>query len=350
MKKSASILLKALFSLAFLAIAFTMVRTERFHELFHSFDPLYFVLSFAVMFLMLMVSCWKWRTLLALQGHLLPFFSLIRIYLIGYFYTNLLPSSIGGDVVRSFYTGRRIGSQGHAAVSVFLERFTGILLLLVLVILAPLLRPGQYSHPLIWGPSLAAAGLLCLIIWLAFSAAPEETLRRVEGVLQATLTHLPLPGKKPLLKTLSALFKALRSFEVTLRSALGVLRNDRKALLTVIWTTLFFYFLTWVNVYFAFMTFAVRPPFWEMASVIPSLMLIFLIPISLGNLGLAEGAYVVYFRLIGLDPSAALIMGLFLRFKLIVIGICGLVSYLCYSYRVPVLKPQRSEREAKEAL
>ena len=79
--------------------------------------------------------------------------------------TGLAWTAVGGDVVRSYYSGRLLNNQALAAVSIFVERFTGILMLFFLVAFAPLLAPELYRSPYILVP--AAAGLVLIAItWL----------------------------------------------------------------------------------------------------------------------------------------------------------------------------------------
>jgi len=57
-------------------------------------------------------------------------------------------------------------------------------------------------------------------------------------------------------------------------------------------------------------------------------LMVAMIPISLGGLGITEGAYVFYFGLVGLDGGLTLAMGIFLRMKILLLGLVGLVIHL----------------------
>jgi uncharacterized membrane protein YbhN (UPF0104 family) len=62
------------------------------------------------------------------------FLYLLKLYFVGAFFNNFLPTSIGGDSYKIYKLGQKIGSTTHAFTSTFLERFIGMLTLLILSI------------------------------------------------------------------------------------------------------------------------------------------------------------------------------------------------------------------------
>lgn len=68
------------------------------------------------------VSVLKWGVILARRGHPLPALRLTRHYLVGLFFNNLLPGTVGGDAVRAWATTRDTGEVPEAVGSVVTER------------------------------------------------------------------------------------------------------------------------------------------------------------------------------------------------------------------------------------
>lgn len=329
---------KAFVSIAFFVMLFALVRRGDMVKMLKQVDPLYFVLSFAIAAAQISVSCLKWQVLINLYGTRVSFGLLMKNYLIGYYFTNLLPSNVGGDVVRSYQVGRHVGNQTHAAISVFMERFTGSVYLLLLVILTPLLGGNLYPRLAIVIPALGAAGLLGAFVWIAKMDRPLAQM--VDGLV-ALLEMLRGKGKggafgRILDKAEAVCRKILKKAEeIHERLAFTVqyLRKDWKAGAAVVLLTVAFYALTWVNVLWAFRTFGVREvSLLHIVSLLPVAMIVGSIPITLGSLGIVEGSYVFYFSLVGVPPAATLLMGLFLRFKLIVVGVIGFLNYLTYRH------------------
>ncbi|GJL56867.1 MAG: hypothetical protein NPIRA02_39990 [Nitrospirales bacterium] len=78
----------------------------------------------------------KWKILLDARGAYVPIGRLFGLYIIGMFYNNVFPSSIGGDVVRVTALKQHVPSMEDALGSVFIERLTGFFILTLLGIAA----------------------------------------------------------------------------------------------------------------------------------------------------------------------------------------------------------------------
>jgi glycosyltransferase 2 family protein len=350
-----AIIIKATFSVVFFMILFSVVQGKEFLLVISQIDTFFFTVSFLLLLVMIPSSCLKWKILLEQQGEGVDFLFLLRIYLIGYFFSNLMPSNIGGDLVRSYYVGRHIGSQSQAAVSVFIERFSGILLLLMLTILAPLMKPELYRHLIVFLP---ACGAFILLVIFACIAQFQEPLKFPDKIARFILSSIKKENHtrrvtryNKLVDNLEGVYQRIfgqaERFHRKLLDAVKYLRSNKRSLLKIILLTLFFYFMTWVNVYVAFMAFGVRLDFWTMSALIPTCMVVGMIPVTLlGNIGFTESVYIAVFGLIGVSSSAALIMSLLLRLKLFVIGTVGYFFYLTYrSKTVDFDTLQKSSRE-----
>lgn len=311
--------LKAIISLVFIGLIFSWVRGRDLGAVLASVDPIWVLASFAVSAAMITISCLKWHLLLRVQGHQPRFTDLLRLYLIGYFFGNLLPTNVGGDVVRSWYAGNAIGNQTDAAVSVFLERFTGVLVMFLLAALGPLAVPGLIRSKWIWIPVvLVSILLLGFVVVMAFPRLLDLAAR-----LAARVTA-PVP---PLARMTAKVFTALDGFQLKLRDALDILWRRPRLLAAVIGITLVFYGLTWLNIHVTFRAFGHDPGWPAIIAVTAVAMLTMMIPALPGALGLAEASYMKYFSLVGTGVEVTLAMGLLLRLKLWVIGAIGFWFY-----------------------
>ena len=335
-RRKASAVWKLLVSVLFFALIFRMVRGPEFLAMVHQIRLRYVVLSLVVSGAMIAVSCLKWFLLVRQQEGSISYFRLLRLYFIGYYFSALLPSTVGGDVVRSFYAGRDMSSQSGAAVTVLVERLTGLVLLLLLVLFAPLLVPGLYGKPAFFIPSIGAAGVLVTLLVLLRLRQPLK--RAIDAFEAADARATKGPGRS-LAGRLGVLLTRLREatlrFHQKLTIALRVLRDTPRLLVPVAGLTVLFYMLTWLNVYVAFLAFDVDPSLRSVIAVVPTSMIVSMIPIApMASLGLAEGAYVYYFSLVGVPGAASLAMGLLIRGKLLLIGLIGLVCHLTLGDRV----------------
>jgi len=181
MLKYLKILLKIGFSVAFFSILLSFVKGNDLIEVIKQVDPFYMGVSFFVTFMMLIASCAKWKVVLDLKEKKVPFTELLKIYMVGYFFSNMLPSTVGGDVVRSYYAGRIIENQAFSAVSIFVERFSGILFLFILVIVAPVLQPQLYKSAYILFPACAGLFFLFVVLWVFLAKNPFAIPNIVAG-------------------------------------------------------------------------------------------------------------------------------------------------------------------------
>lgn len=331
------VVLKAAISAAFFFILFSFVQSNELLSVFANVDWFYFSLSFALAIVMLLVSCMKWKVLLDASGRNLRFSILLRTYLIGYFFSNLLPSMVGGDLVRSFYAGKLIENQAYAAASVFLERFTGMLFLLVLVIVSPLMQPALYRSPFVFVPAIAAAFLLIIVFWIWKMKEPllmpDKILKQLFFILNRWATWTNIKFVQRLISGLENIYigvlKRLQKFKSELQAALAAIRRDRRIFVLLLILTVAFYFLTWLNVYVSFRAFGVKPGFVAISALVPTIMFVGQVPLTLlGNLGFFESVFVFYFLQLQIPAAESLAMGLLLRVKMLSLGIIGLFVYL----------------------
>lgn len=301
---------KIIISAVFLWVLAKVAGSDSFTAMVSQADPLYVAASFGLSFVMIALSCAKWRVLLGHQGRKVGFLRLYRIYFVGYFYTTLLPSAVGGDVARSYLVGREVGSQGDAAISVFMERFTGFIVLLLLMIVAPGFKPALYRESAVYVPALGSVLLLWVLWWVY----------RVEDPLGGIVDRL---GERAPAFLQQARVKAML-IHGKLVDSIRRLGRNRNLLALVMVMTCMFYMLTWVNVWVSFKAFGVDVPILDVAAILPASMLLAMLPIvPLAGLGLAESVYVFYFGMLDVASPASLAMGSLLRLKLIFVGIIG---------------------------
>jgi uncharacterized membrane protein YbhN (UPF0104 family) len=127
------------------------------------------------------VSALRWQLLARPLGFRRPLGQLTGFYFIGMFFNLLLPTSVGGDVVRAWYLDGRSGRRSAAFLSVLVDRASGLLVLLSLACLGLLLYPGELPsriHWSVWGTAGAAvAGLAALGVGYRFLGERYQAFR-----------------------------------------------------------------------------------------------------------------------------------------------------------------------------
>ncbi len=348
MKISKTVVIKILLSCCFFWILVSFVQTNQLVEVFTQINWFFFIVSFLLVPVMLAISCFKWKMVLDLDKKKIPFFQLIKIYLIGYFFSNLLPSTVGGDVVRSYYTGNIINNQSFSAIAIIVERFSGVIILLMLVILLPFFHFSLYKLPYFYIPAIVSSVLLFIIVLMARKKKSFEFLERIHHILNLFINKIVSlikftdlqPFAEKIDQFILTIIKKLTKLGSELSSALHTIRSDRRLLLKIVLSTLVFYLFTMLNVYVSFRAFNVNPEFFIICIVVPTALFVAQFPVTLlGNIGFFESVFVFYFLFIGIPGAETLAMGLLLRIKMFAIGGVGYFVYLSYRSKYKIDQP-----------
>jgi len=132
MKKT---IIKSLISV--LLIVFLFTKVVSFSEVLKTFSQIniwYFLLAFAAILGNNFVSTTRWKYLI--DHSKVKYWYLFKLYFIGNYFNNFLPSSIGGDVYKILKLKNIIGDGATATAATFMERFTGLLALAVMASIA----------------------------------------------------------------------------------------------------------------------------------------------------------------------------------------------------------------------
>ena len=126
--------LKILVSAALLYLA---LRKVDFHELASRFNVAslgWIVLAIVATFLQIFIGVLRWREVSAECGAPLGLTQATRYNMIGAFFNQTLPSSIGGDAVRLWLVARAGAGWRAATYSIFVDRAIGLIALAIVIV------------------------------------------------------------------------------------------------------------------------------------------------------------------------------------------------------------------------
>ena len=254
------------------------------------------------------ISSLKWWLLLRAAEQPVGYMWTVRTYLVGQFFSNFLPTSIGGDAVRVYRLNRQTGRLGLAIASVFVERITGFLALTIIGWIALWLQFDRFTDnwqlrwAMIWCLLAASGGLL-----IAFSAPWTVSL----------LSRLPLPNVIDWRGKLRGMADSLAQFYA-----------DRGTLVLVTLLA-FVYQISWIAVTVAAAeALSMDVPWPFVALMVPISDIVGLIPIFFNNLGAREGIYTLLLGLLGLPAAQALALSLLVFGTRLLISLLGGVVLL----------------------
>ena len=85
------------------------------------------VLAFVVFMGGLCLIALRWWVFMRAQAIRIPLFMAIKLTFLGQFFTNFMPSAVGGDLIRAWYVSRQTHKKLQAALGVAVDRVMGLI-------------------------------------------------------------------------------------------------------------------------------------------------------------------------------------------------------------------------------
>jgi hypothetical protein len=314
-------LVRPLVGVALLAVLFRLVPIGQVLARAKSVRADMFVLALVLGLASMVVSAWKVCILVRTAAPHVPFLSVLHAYYVGGFFNNFLPTGVGGDVVKIAELHRHGAPTGHAAASVVVERGTGVLLVMGLAVVVGLAWPGIFDRlgvpqarwPMAAVGGGAFAGIAgAYVLWRA----------HLKQYLKARAER-PLFGR--LYKVISS-FYVFRDRPAVLAAALGI--------------SAIFYLVVALNM--VVMAAGVGLPLGlpHALGVLPFRTLPEMVPITVGALGVREGALTWCLAALGGDAGKAAAVALLLRVITWAHSAAGGLAYVTSRRRVKTIREE----------
>jgi uncharacterized protein (TIRG00374 family) len=274
-----------------------------------SADPQTLMIAVGVLCSNMLISTWKWVILLAPHDVRCSFREALRAYWIGAFFSNYLPSNVGGDVVRLFWM-RHHGKNAAVAASIAVERLTGLAVVAVLAALALAFRPEYFAPPALrLGLWATVAGIGVVLAGVGFGAGPVVSL--LERGARRAGAFARLCSK------LAKLIQAVRWYRGHLSSLVAAL-----ALSSV------FYAVLVLTSYLVLRSVRALVPLLEVSAVVPVVTLMSALPVAVNGLGVTESASVLFYSRAGFAADALVAAALLRRGVSLVVSLGGAVFWM----------------------
>jgi len=227
------------------------------------------------------VSALKWGVLLRSRGHDLSIRRLTRHYLVGLFFNNFLPTSVGGDVVRAYDAGRDLNDTPEGAASVVAER------LIASVGLALTAALGL--------PFVAVGAPVYLAVALVF----------VAGVGLAGLFLVPSLSERIVRSAMGGRFEGVAGWVGSATRATGEMLRDVRTVLVVTVLSITFQVLVAAVNWFLFRALGGDVSLVECVIYTSIVSAVTMIPVSISGHGVREAGYAYFFALAGVSSALA---------------------------------------------
>jgi len=243
--------------------------------------------ALVVTLLGIVLSALRWRQVLHALGQPARVSTLVSHYLAGQFVGNFLPSTIGGDVLRVTRLSATNGDRPDSFASVVLERLTGWLVLPVICLTGLMINPNLMNLGAASAVAviLSVGTLVLLVVLIAAGASPRLGRR--------------LAGREGWRRFVEAVHLGIDRFRRRPGAALAVLAVGFAYQLAVV-----------VAAYFGARALGLDVGPTAILAFMPAVAIAQVMPISVGGLGVREGAFVLFLHPLGVPTGQAVALGL----------------------------------------
>jgi uncharacterized membrane protein YbhN (UPF0104 family) len=263
----------------------------------------FLVVGIVLMGFSLVLAAWRWQRVLDVFDVHVPLRRLVSHYFAGQFVGNVLPSTVGGDVLRVTRTARDIGARDVAFASVVLERLTGFVALPFLLFLGFLADPDLFTAPNAWIALVtggATIGFLVLIIIVtghpnvAGRFTEHENWMRYIGAIHVGIDRL---------------------------------RRDPRDAAAALGAAVAYQFVVVSAVYCAVHTIGLTVPNAAVLAYVPAVAMAQVLPISVGGFGLREGMLALLLHPLGATTTQAVAVGLLWYAMMLIVSLGGAPAF-----------------------
>ncbi len=271
------------------------------------------------------ISVVRWNILLKTQKVRISQGYLASSFLIGTFFNNLLPTSIGGDIFRTVDISNKAKiSVGKSASVIVIERFSGVISAATYAVIALFLgftTIGTTSYII---PVVAFFVVSVVFLFLLLNPAILRLNRLVDRM-----------------KFLSKIREKLKEVYHTFQS----FKKYKLALFETLLCSFGLQIAVIANYFLASKALGIELPFAAFIFIVPVVATIAMLPISIGGIGIRENSLVFLMTALGASSDKATVASLIIFLQLIFLGIIGAIVYVVRPF---ILKqPMRPEQELK---
>jgi uncharacterized protein (TIRG00374 family) len=307
MRRLLTFLVKAAISVLLLYLSLRRVNLGGIGQRLDGLDLRWMTFALFILCSQMLLLALRWREIIVTCGAKLSLATTLGYNFIGQFFSQVLPSTVGGDAVRTWLLARNGAGWPTATYSVLIDRAVGVVILAVLVV-AFLPWTFNIIHEPIARAALVSIGFGALISAVAFLAL---------GVFQ----HLRMMER----------WWLTRHLAIASRVAWSLCRSVTGA--RVVALSFAIHLMTAIVAWCAAMAAHAAIDFVYVLFLVPPVLLIATIPVSIAGWGVRESAMVLAFSYAGLAESDGLIVSILFGVLNLAVGAIGGIAWVASGYR-----------------
>lgn len=313
LKKIASIILRISISVILLIFLFKQVEIKALLEVIKNADKLLLFLCLCLIFFIQILCFFRWKMLLNVSGISPPLSRLISPFAGGIFFNLFLPSTIGGDFVRSMDLAIYTKKNKEVVATVILDRLSGYIGLVAVALLALIFGRELIQDKIIIQSIFLLALILIFILLILFN---KSLYLRINKLL-----HSPNGGK-------------LRATIESVHQEMHYFRKHKKIIFHNLLLSFIIQGLSPLSGYIISLSLGLKLNIAYFFIFLPIIGAVTLLPISIGGLGLRDALTIYFFTKLGITKDLSFAMSLLGFFFIAVYaGIGGLIYVFTLHHR-----------------
>jgi uncharacterized protein (TIRG00374 family) len=234
---------------------------------------------------------------------------MFSLTLLGYFFTNFMPTSIGGDIVTGYSISQKNKKRALAYTTVFFDRVVGMFSVALIAAVTLFIMREEIQHKFIFlvvGLLLAGSALFA---WAILQQRMFKKITRAVGIMRL-LRFLKLD---------SAIKKV---YEV-----LAVYKSRKKVIINSLILSLIAQFVGFLSIFMLARSLSVYVSLGKVFLVMPVIFILCMLPVTMNGLGVREWGF-KFFLTGDIGESAALSLSLLYLATFLLASLIGGIVYL----------------------
>ena len=297
---------KIIVSAGLFFFALRSVEGEDLLDIMHEAKVKYLAMALGVFLVGQMLSSYRYLILVRAYGKAISLSYSLRIHFVGIFFNQLLPSGVGGDVVKGYYVSRILTIR-QAAISVVADRVYGVTILCVCILM---LTPEYWC---LWGESD--------VFWLIMSVGAL-------GSFWLPISGIVLRGigaaTRRFCKSMNRDFGLSMAREFVQYFYRTLFSSDSPLLLSV---SVVVHLTGVLCFYLIAVAFSGSPELMHFMLVVPLVFLLSLAPISIAGWGVREVSAVWLLGEVGVSAGDALVVSVAFGLLLLLASVPGVLIF-----------------------
>jgi hypothetical protein len=306
-KKTFSVLLRISISIILLVFLFSQVDKKVLFEVIRGANKPLLLIGLLIFFFNYLFCLIRWIILLKAADIHLPLKRIVISFSGGVFFNLILPSTIGGDLMRSLDLAAHTKKPKEIVATVLLDRLSGYIGLVLMAVAAL-----SVGWKMVRDNSIIfSIGIITLLLVAILLVLFNNTIySRINGFLGAS-------GAGRIKEMIRSLHQEIHIF-----------RNHRKMILKNIGLSLLVQLTSPLSFYFIALALNIKIDLIYFFVYLPIIGAITLLPISIGGLGLRDASTIFFFAKAGVTKDLAFAMSLISFVFVIFYGAVGGLIYV----------------------